>query len=76
MKENGFFSFLCDALDDFTLKLLLVASILSIIIKTWTAPSEATRSISWIEGFAIFVSVCICAFVTAINNFQKEKQFQ
>jgi P-type E1-E2 ATPase len=33
------------------------------------------KSTSWIEGFSILVAVFICACVTAINDYQKERQF-
>ena len=34
------------------------------------------KTIGWIEGFAIMVSVFIVTFVTAVNDIQKEKQFK
>ena len=37
--------------------------------------SQQRRSTAWIEGFAILVAVFISAFVTAINDYQKERQF-
>lgn len=33
------------------------------------------RSTAWIEGFAVLVAVAICATVTAVNDYQKERQF-
>lgn len=31
---------------------------------------------AWIEGFAIFMAVAVSASVSAVNDFQKEKQFR
>ena len=57
-----------EAADDFTLKILLVASIISIIVNVATA-EEDERSIAWIDGFAILVAVFIVTFVTALNDY-------
>lgn len=40
------------------------------------ATEEDHREIAWIEGFAILCAVFISAFVQAVNDHQKEKQFQ
>ncbi|KRX11210.1 P-type ATPase, cytoplasmic domain N [Pseudocohnilembus persalinus] len=72
---KGFCKLLFDALNDFTLKILIVAAIVSIIIEVSTSESHE-RAYSWIEGFAILVAVMVCSLVTAINDYQKEKQFQ
>ena len=63
-----------NALEDFTLRILLVAAIASIIIETATAPDNH-KNVAWIEGFAIFVAVFVCAGVTSVNDYEKEKQF-
>lgn len=34
------------------------------------------RSHSWIEGFAILVAVAVCSMVAAVNDYQRELQFQ
>ncbi len=34
------------------------------------------RETAWIEGVAILIAVAVVANVTAINNYQKERQFQ
>jgi hypothetical protein len=34
------------------------------------------RKIAWIEGFAVMLAVMISATVTAVNDYQKERQFQ
>ena len=60
------------ALEDFTMRILLVASVVSIIIDCSTA-NAAHLSTAWIEGFAIFVAVAVCVNVTAFNDLKKEK---
>lgn len=62
------------ALEDFTLRILIVASFVSIGISVGTETEHRERA--WIEGFAIFVAVMISSFVQAGNDYQKEKQFQ
>lgn len=64
-----------EALDDFIQKILIVASLVSIGISVGMA-DEDQRSTAWIEGFVILIAVFICAFVTASNNYSKERQFQ
>lgn len=52
-----------------------MAAFLSIILEVSTADAKH-RSSAWIEGFAILMAVMISAFVTAINDYQKEREFQ
>jgi len=52
---------------------LMAASIVSTVINMLT---EDDLSTAWIEGAAIFSAVAICVIVTAVNDYQKEKQFQ
>ena len=63
-----------EALKDFTLRILLVAAVLSIVLETSTAEADH-RSIAWIEGFAILIAVFVCTLVSAVNDYQKERQF-
>lgn len=64
----GILELLWDALQDFTLRILVLASIFSIVIEMSTA-DDAHRSLAWIEGFAIMVAVIVCASVAAINDY-------
>jgi Ca2+ transporting ATPase len=41
---------LTNALEDFTIRILIVAAVVSIVIETATA-SDDHRSTAWIEGF-------------------------
>ncbi len=63
------------ALEDFTLRILITASMLSIAIEVGTAKPEE-RKLKWVDGFAIFVAVLISATVSSVNDYQKERQFQ
>ena len=63
-----FLEILLSALEDFTLRILMVAAIASIIIETATAESSH-RGTAWIEGFAILVAVFVCAGVTSVNDY-------
>jgi Ca2+ transporting ATPase len=62
-----------EALEDFILRILIVAGIADIVLELIIATGE--REIAWIEGFAILVSVFIVTVVTAGNNLKKEKEF-
>jgi len=73
-KAQGFFQLVWNSLEDFTLRVLLAASLISIVANEIVEEDE--RSIAWIEGFAIFVAVVVCSCVTAVNDLQKEKQFR
>lgn len=68
----SFFTLFCEALEDFTLRILIVASIISIVIDMSTAEPNK-RATAWIEGVAIMVAVMICATVSAVNDYQKER---
>ena len=55
-------------MDDFTMKILIVAAFASIAIEVGTASSEK-RPTAWIEGFAILVAVAVCCSVAAVNDY-------
>ncbi|RHY20704.1 hypothetical protein DYB32_009975, partial [Aphanomyces invadans] len=76
------------AFQDLTIIVLTVAGAISLILAFIPFPKstkgENTRNLStggdtntaWIEGASIIVAVLIVVFVTAINDYQKEKQFR
>lgn len=70
----GFLELLMGTLEDFTLRILVFASFISIGISVGT--EEEHRETAWIEGFAIFMAVVISSMVQAGNDYQKEMQFQ
>ena len=53
---------------------MIVAAILTIGIEVGVAEDDK-RSTAWIEGFAILAAVMVCVLVTAINDYQKEREF-
>jgi len=52
---------------------LIVAAIVSIVIEMGTVKKAEKYRTAWIEGAAILAAVFICALVTAVNDWQKEK---
>jgi hypothetical protein len=62
-----------DALEDFMLRVLLVAGCVSIILEMIAKPDH--RTTAWFEGFAIILAVFIVVLVTAVNNKKKEIEF-
>lgn len=73
-----FLQFLVDAFKDTILIILTIAAIVSLLLGVF-APEDcagAHENTGWIDGFAIIVAVFIVAFVTAINDYQKEQQFR
>jgi Ca2+-transporting ATPase len=69
-----------DALGDTTLRILLAAAILSLIIglavPTKYLPPDEQEGNSWIEGVSILGTVVIVVLVTAFNEWEQQKQFR
>ena len=70
-----------ESFDDATLKLLIVAAIVSLFVGIYdgiksTAPNFAERYIGCIEGIAILTSVLLVASITASQEHDKETKFQ
>ena len=75
-KAKSFWHFAKEALEDFILRLLIVAGIVSIIInEVNSSHGEESAGIAWIEGFAILFAVFIIVIVTAANNVKNERSF-
>ena len=82
-EPKSYLELVWNGLQDFTIKILIVAAVASIAIDVGTA-SDSNRSIAWVEGnmyknfsgFAILMAVVISVNATAINDYQKERQFQ
>jgi hypothetical protein len=66
---KGFLKIFLAALDDFTLKILMVSATVSIIVSVGTNWDTDHRSTSWIEGFAIIIAILISSLVTSINDY-------
>lgn len=82
-----FLELVWEALQDVTLIILEVAAIISLALAFYQPPEdegtphggahdEGESEAGWIEGAAILVSVIIVVFVTAFNDYTKEKQFR
>lgn len=50
VEPKNYFELLWEALNDFTMKVLMVAAFVSIIVDVATA-EDKNRSIAWIEGY-------------------------
>ena len=70
-----FLQLLAEALDDFTVKILLGAGTASLGLEFWIAGQDGS-SPNWIEGVSILAAVAVVTLVTAGNNYQKERQFR
>jgi Ca2+ transporting ATPase len=70
-KSKGFLELVWEELEDTTLRILILASVLSLSVGVWENPQEG-----WMEGLAIMIAVIIVVLVASINNYAKEKQFE
>jgi hypothetical protein len=66
-----FFALFYESFEDATVVILLVSAAVSLCVGMYE-----NIYTGWIEGVAIFAAVLIVALVTAVNNFEKEKQFR
>ena len=77
--EVTFAELLMEPLGDTMMLLLMAAAVISLVLG-FTVADPTTQMVDyttcWIEGTAILASVAIVTFVTAINNYQKEKKFK
>lgn len=64
--------FMIAALDDFTLKVLLVAAIASLVIGI----STEGLAHGWYEGGAIFFAVGLIVAITTVNDYMQDQQFR
>ncbi|XP_023310834.1 plasma membrane calcium-transporting ATPase 1 [Anoplophora glabripennis] len=77
-----FLQLVWEALQDITLIILEVAAIVSLLLSFYQPSAEETAfeddetSHGWIEGLAILISVIVVVFVTAFNDYTKERQFR
>lgn len=74
MKLKGFWKLLWEALEDFLLRILILCSLI-VLILNYSLEIEP-YSIAWIDSFAILVAVFLSSGITALNDYQKEKQFK
>lgn len=62
------------AYNDKIIILLTIAAIVSLSLGIYETVSGGT-GVDWVEGVAICVAILIVTVVTAVNDWQKEKQF-
>ena len=67
-----FWQLVFEALEDTILRILIVAALVSLVLGMIIESVET----GWIEGVAILVAVAVVSLVTALNDWQKEKQFR
>ncbi|KAJ2520464.1 plasma membrane calcium [Coemansia sp. RSA 1939] len=75
-----FMQLLRDAYNDRTLIMLTIASFVSLAVGVYDdvlgSHKDDEVKVGWVEGAAIFLAVLVVCFTNAINDYQKEKQFQ
>jgi P-type Ca2+ transporter type 2C len=64
-----------EAWNDRTLIFLSIASLISLGVGIYEDVRDRSK-IKWIEGFAILAAVIIVVIVTALNDYQKERNFR
>lgn len=69
---KAFWVLVWEALEDTILRILIAAAIVSLVLGMIIESVET----GWIDGFAILVAVAVVSLVTAVNDWQKEKQFR
>jgi Ca2+-transporting ATPase len=73
-KPTGFSKLLWMAYNDKIIILLTIAAIISLSLGIYETIDEG-HGVNWIEGLAIVVAIAIVTLVTALNDWQKERQF-
>ena len=76
-----------DACQDTTLVMLIICSVISIGVsfyhpdeevldEEYRLSSTSQANLEWVEGVAILIAVLVVVFVTAFNDWRKERQFR
>ena len=73
-KTAGFLKLFWIAYNDKIIILLTIAAIVSLSLGIYETVSDGS-GVDWVEGVAICVAILIVTVVTAVNDWQKEKQF-
>lgn len=74
VKKTTFLQLLWEAMDDFTVKMLMGAGVLSIVLNAMhTGGGQAESSV---EGWAILGTVLVVVGITVTTNQEKERKFQ
>ncbi len=67
-----FCSYVCEALEDLMVRILIVAAIVQIILGV-TLGEDPSKD--WIDGLSIIIAVLVVTLVGSITNYQKETKF-
>ena len=67
-----FCSYVCEALEDLMVRILIVAAIVQIILGVTLGEDPAK---DWIDGLSIIIAVLVVTLVGSITNYQKETKF-
>jgi hypothetical protein len=70
---STFWEFVKESLEDFTLRILIGAGVLSIVLDELANADE--RNIIWIEGASILLAVVIIVLVSSFINLKKQTEF-
>ena len=70
--QISFWELLGNTFEDFTIIVLVISGVLSIALELTFGDSDH----GWVEGAAILAAVAVVALVTALNDYEKEKQFR
>lgn len=73
-KTTGFLKLLWMAYNDKIIILLTIAAVVSLSLGIYQTIDEG-HGVDWVEGVAIVVAIAIVTIVTALNDWQKERQF-
>ncbi|KAL4918512.1 hypothetical protein BDW62DRAFT_61889 [Aspergillus aurantiobrunneus] len=73
-KTTGFLKLLWVAYNDKIIILLTIAAVISLSLGIYQTVDEG-HGVDWVEGVAIVVAIAIVTIVTALNDWQKERQF-
>ena len=68
-----FCSYVCEALEDLMIRILIVAAVIQIILGA--TPLSEDPSKDWIDGFSIIIAVLVVTIVGSVTNYQKETKF-
>ena len=67
-----FCSYVCEALEDLMVRILIIAAIVQIILGVTLGEDPAK---DWIDGLSIIIAVLVVTLVGSITNYQKETKF-
>ena len=67
-----FCSYVCEALEDLMVRILIVAAVVQIILGV-TLGEDPSKD--WIDGLSIIIAVLVVTLVGSITNYQKETKF-